>query len=63
MPDPKLELGKAERIDMPASGMNVKIARRIEYAGGKVKWDEVRSVYRPWGGVFAVHPKDPRLKE
>ncbi|MBC7646710.1 MAG: VanW family protein [Pseudopedobacter sp.] len=63
MPDPKLELGKAERIDMPASGMNVKIARRIEYASGKVKWDETRSVYRSWGGVFAVHPKDPRLNE
>lgn len=59
--DATLKPGQVVRIDMPASGMQVLIERQIRGEGGKVRRDVTRSSYRPWGGVFAVHPSDPRL--
>ena len=61
MPDPALKPGQAMRVDMPASGMQVLIERQIRGQDGKVRRDVTRSSYRPWGGMFAVHPNDPRL--
>jgi vancomycin resistance protein YoaR len=61
MPDPALKPGQAVRVDMPAQGMDVRIVRVIRGKGGQLRRDETRSRYRPWGGVFAVHPADPRL--
>lgn len=61
MPDAALQPGQAVRVDMPAPGMQVVIARSV-LTRGSVRRDETRSRYRPWGGVFAVHPRDVRLK-
>lgn len=61
MPDPVLIPGQAVRVDMPAQGMNVQIVRQIRSDDGKIRTDRTLSSYRPWGGVFAVHPSDARL--
>nr|WP_246580433.1 VanW family protein [Deinococcus aestuarii] len=60
--DPGLAPGETRRVDMPASGMRVEITRRVQMRGGEVRTDRLLSRYRPWGGVFAVHPEDDRLR-
>ncbi|SMB78342.1 VanW family protein [Deinococcus hopiensis] len=55
-------LGETRRIDMPASGARVSVVRQVRYPDGRLRRLETGSVYRPWGGVFAVHPQDPRLR-
>ena len=62
LPDPELKPGQTERIDMPASGMEVSLKRTVTFADGRVRTSTLNSKYRPWGGVFAVHPADPRLR-
>lgn len=61
VPAPDLKPGEARRIDLPASGMRVRIERTVR-RNGKVRTDETVSHYRPWGGVFAVAPGDERLR-
>ncbi|MBB5233321.1 VanW family protein [Deinococcus budaensis] len=61
VPAPDLKPGEARRIDLPASGMRVRIERTVR-RDGKVRRDETLSHYRPWGGVFAVAPGDERLR-
>ncbi|MFC4456692.1 VanW family protein [Deinococcus sonorensis] len=60
--DPRVAPGQAVRVDMPAQGATVRIERRITLPDGRVRHDQLLSRYRPWGGVFAVPPGDPRLK-
>ncbi|WP_245872796.1 VanW family protein [Deinococcus planocerae] len=60
--DPGLAPGETRRVDMPASGMRVELVRRVQMKGGEVRTDRLLSRYRPWGGVFAVHPGDDRLR-
>ncbi|WP_245557745.1 VanW family protein [Deinococcus apachensis] len=54
--------GEARRLDMPAPGSRVTVTRQVRYADGRVVRDETRSVYRPWGGLFAVSPQDGRVR-
>jgi len=63
MPDAALKPGQAVRVDMPAQGMNVQIVRQVRGDDGTLRTDRTLSSYRPWGGVFAVHPSDARLKD
>jgi vancomycin resistance protein YoaR len=60
--DAKLKPGQTERIDMPASGMQVSLKRTVKFNDGRVRTSTLSSDYRPWGGVFAVHPDDPRRR-
>ena len=60
--DPALPPGETRRVDMPAPGRRVAVARQVRFSDGRVSRWETVSVYRPWGGVFAVHPQDPRLR-
>ncbi|BDP42299.1 hypothetical protein DAETH_22680 [Deinococcus aetherius] len=60
--DPKLAPGETRRVDMPASGMRVELARQVRMKDGRILTDRLLSRYRPWGGVFAVHPTDDRLR-
>lgn len=62
MVGPALSSGQTVRVDMPSQGADVQIERRIVDPDGTVRRDVTRSTYRPWGGVFAVHASDLRLK-
>jgi vancomycin resistance protein YoaR len=59
--DPNVRLGAARRIDVPEQGMTAVISRKVVLKGGKVRNDTTKSVYQPWGAVYAVNPKDSRL--
>jgi vancomycin resistance protein YoaR len=59
--DPNVRLGSQRRIDVPMQGMTSVITRRVVMPDGKVRNDRTRSVYKPWGAVYAVNPRDPRL--
>ncbi len=59
--DPKMRLGAARRIDVPMQGMTAVISRQVVMADGKVRKDTTKSVYKPWGAVYAVNPRDSRL--
>ncbi len=61
-PDPKMRLGAARRIDLPMQGMTSLISRRVVLKDGTVRKDILKSVYQPWGAVYAVNPRDSRLK-
>lgn len=60
--DPALKPGEARRVDMPAPGARVRVVRQVTRQGGTVQRDMTLSVYRAWGGVFAVAPGDERLR-
>ncbi len=59
--DPKMRLGASRQIDSPMQGMTSLIIRTIR-KDGKVSKDTLKSVYQPWGAVYAVHPNDQRLR-
>ena len=59
--DDGVRLGSSRRIDVPMQGMTSVITRRVTMSDGKVRKDTLRSVYAPWGAVYAVHPKDSRI--
>ncbi|WP_240740917.1 VanW family protein [Deinococcus sp. Arct2-2] len=59
--DSKMAAGTVRRIDMPAAGAQVTVARQIKFADGKLRREVVSSTYRAWGGVFAVPKGDSRL--
>ena len=61
--DPKIRLGSSRRIDVPMQGMTSVITRRVTMQDGKVRRDTLKSVYQPWGAVYAVNPKDSRLAD
>ncbi|MEW6421305.1 MAG: VanW family protein [Deinococcota bacterium] len=60
--DASLSPGEARRLDMPAPGSRVTVVRQVRYANGRVVRDETRSVYRPWGGIFAVSSRHGRVR-
>ncbi|MFK7603201.1 VanW family protein [Deinococcus sp. SM5_A1] len=62
MVDRALEKGAARRVDMPAAGMKAVITRTVTSADGKQKKEDFVSRYKAWGGVFAVAPRDDRLR-
>lgn len=62
MVDATVGAGETRRIDMPAPGMQVLIERTVRMKGERARTDQLRSDYRPWGGVFAVAPGDPNLR-
>ncbi|WP_418514641.1 VanW family protein [Deinococcus sp. RM] len=57
---PDLARGETRRIDMPAPGGVTLITRTVTRPGQATRTDRFRSEYRPWGGVIAVPPGDPR---
>ena len=59
--DPNVRLGSSRRIDVPMQGMTSVITRRVTMQDGKVRKDTLKSVYQPWGAVYAVNPRDSRL--
>ena len=60
--DENVRLGSSRRIDVPMQGMTSVITRRVTMNDGKVRKDTLKSVYAPWGAVYAVNPKDSRIE-
>ncbi|MFB9994517.1 VanW family protein [Deinococcus oregonensis] len=59
--DSKMAAGTVRRIDMPAAGAQVAVARQVKFPDGRTRREVLSSSYRAWGGVFAVPPGDTRL--
>ncbi|MBB6098568.1 vancomycin resistance protein YoaR [Deinobacterium chartae] len=59
--DPSVRPGGQRQVDVAARGVTSVIRRSVRMPGGEVRKDQIKSVYRPWGAVYAVHPSDPRL--
>jgi vancomycin resistance protein YoaR len=59
--DPNVRLGAERLIDTPMQGMTSVITRTVRMSDGKVRKDTTKSVYQPWGAVYAVNPRDSRL--
>jgi vancomycin resistance protein YoaR len=59
--DPTVRLGASRLVDTPMQGMTSIITRSVELSDGTVRKDTLKSVYQPWGAVYAVNPKDSRL--
>jgi vancomycin resistance protein YoaR len=59
--DPNVRLGAQRQVDTAMQGMTSVITRRVVMSDGKVRKDMLKSVYKPWGAVYAVNPRDPRL--
>jgi vancomycin resistance protein YoaR len=61
-PDAGVALGQQRRIDGAVNGVSVSQTRTVRYANGGVRTDRLFSNYVPWGAIYAVNPRDPRLE-
>ncbi|MDB5046899.1 MAG: vancomycin resistance protein, partial [Deinococcus sp.] len=61
-PDQRVAVGGRRLLDTPMQGMTSVMTRTIKSAGGTViSKDTLKSVYKPWGAVYGVNPRDGRL--
>ena len=60
--DAGVALGQQRRIDGAVNGVSVSQTRTVRYANGGVRLDKLFSNYVPWGAIYAVNPRDPRLE-
>ncbi|MFN3266979.1 MAG: VanW family protein, partial [Deinococcales bacterium] len=63
VPDPSLDMGEIKIISGAENGINVRYMRTVRYNNGQIKRDTTSSSYIPWGAIYAVSPKDKRLKK
>ncbi|ADV66378.1 VanW family protein [Deinococcus maricopensis] len=61
-PDPRVRVGGRRLLDQPMQGMTSVITRTVKLPGGQVRKDTLKSVYKPWGAVYGVNPRDNRLR-
>jgi vancomycin resistance protein YoaR len=62
VPDRTLKLGEVKLVSGASDGMTSSILRAVTYNGGRVLRDVTRSRYVPWGAIYAVNPRDPRVR-
>jgi vancomycin resistance protein YoaR len=62
VPDPALKKGDIKIVSGAEDGVSVSYTRTVRYSSGRVRRDTTQSRYVPWGAIYAVHPKDPRLR-
>jgi vancomycin resistance protein YoaR len=60
--DPKARLGDALLVSGAENGMRVSIERIVQYDAGRKARDVTASRYVPWGAIYGVHPRDPRVR-
>jgi vancomycin resistance protein YoaR len=60
--DPSVRPGDALLVSGAENGMRVVIERRVQYDSGRQARDVTASRYVPWGAIYGVHPRDPRLR-
>ena len=46
-----------------AGSLQTRIDRVVQYDTGQVRRDTTQSRYVPWGAIYALNPKDPRIKQ
>jgi vancomycin resistance protein YoaR len=63
VPDKNIKLGDVQIISGAESGMKTRIDRSVQYNSGRMERDSTRSQYVPWAAIYAVHPRDKRLKK
>lgn len=62
VPDASVKLGEAKLVSGAADGLEARISRRVQYDSGRVLRDVTRSRYIAWGAIYAVNPRDSRLR-
>lgn len=62
VPDPSLKLSEVKIISGAENGINVSYTRTVRYTSGRVRRDTTQSSYIAWGAIYAVYPKDQRLR-
>jgi vancomycin resistance protein YoaR len=62
VPDSSLQAGEIKIISGAENGVSVSYSRTVRYTDGRVRRDTTQSRYVPWGAIYAVHPRDPRLR-
>jgi vancomycin resistance protein YoaR len=62
VPDPNVKLGDVQILSGAEQGMQTQIDRVVQYDTGQVRRDTTQSRYVPWGAIYALNPKDPRIK-
>ncbi len=60
--DKEVKLGDVQIVSGAESGMKTQIDRIVRY-GSRIRRDSTKSRYVPWGAIYAVNPKDPRVKK
>ena len=63
VPDPTVTLGEVQIVSGAEQGMQTRIDRVVQYDTGQVRRDTTQSRYVPWGAIYALNPKDPRIKQ
>ncbi len=63
IPDPEVQLGDVKIVSGAEKGMQTRIDRTVRYQSGRIRKDRTQSRYTPWGAIYAVHPRDPRVKK
>ncbi len=61
--DKEVKLGDVKIISGAEKGMQTRIDRTVQYNSGRNRKDSTQSRYKPWSAIYAVHPKDPRVKK
>ena len=63
VPDKEVKLGDVKIVSGAESGMQTRIDRVVKYNSGRIIRDSTKSRYVPWAAIYAVHPKDKRIKK
>lgn len=63
VPDAKVPLGEAKVVSGAEDGVEARINRVVRYNNGFVTRDRTFSRYIPWAAIYAVNPKDKRLRK
>ncbi len=63
VPDVGVKLGDVQIVSGAESGMQTRIDRTVQYNSGRIIRDSTKSRYVPWAAIYAVHPKDKRIKK
>ena len=61
VPDPDVKPGEVKIVSGAEKGMLTRIDRVVQYDNGQVRRDTTQSRYIPWGAIYALNPKDPRI--
>ena len=62
VPDASVKLGEAKLVSGASDGMTATISRRVQYESGRALRDLTSSRYVAWGAIYAVNPRDERLR-
>ncbi len=62
VPDVGVKLGDVQIVSGAEAGMQTRIDRVVQYNSGRIIRDSTKSRYVPWAAIYAVHPKDKRIK-